>query len=227
MIVSHRHRFIFLKTRKTAGSSVELALSALCGPEDIITRVAKREEPLRLGRPPQNFVVRVPSRWWHRLSRYGGEPRYFVYYDHVPAGLIKKHITTELWRRYTKVTIVRNPWDREISRYFYAAARQDRYADFAEFVRRRTRWHPMKNYRIHSINGRNIADVVLRYEHLDADFESFVRSLGVDELPELPRANSESRPHDARDYRMMYGDLTRRIVERVYAREIQEFGYEF
>jgi hypothetical protein len=30
MIVSHEHKFIFLKTKKTAGTSIELALSALC-----------------------------------------------------------------------------------------------------------------------------------------------------------------------------------------------------
>ena len=37
MIASFSCRFIFLKTRKTAGTSVELALSPACGPEDIVT----------------------------------------------------------------------------------------------------------------------------------------------------------------------------------------------
>ena len=37
MIISHEHKFIFLKTRKTAGTSIELALSDLCGARDIIT----------------------------------------------------------------------------------------------------------------------------------------------------------------------------------------------
>ena len=41
MIISHRHRFIFVRTEKTAGSSVEQALAELCGPEDVITGVAK------------------------------------------------------------------------------------------------------------------------------------------------------------------------------------------
>ena len=49
MIVSHKNRFIFLKTRKTAGSSIEIALSKHCGPEDIITKIAPSEEELRLG----------------------------------------------------------------------------------------------------------------------------------------------------------------------------------
>jgi len=37
MIISHRHRYIFIKTRKTAGASVELALVQSCGPDDIMT----------------------------------------------------------------------------------------------------------------------------------------------------------------------------------------------
>lgn len=33
MLVSHRHRFIFVKTRKSAGSSVELAFEPFARPE--------------------------------------------------------------------------------------------------------------------------------------------------------------------------------------------------
>ena len=56
MIVSHKHRFIFLKTKKTAGTSIELALSALCDGDDIITPLAQAEdEPLRRGLAPQNW----------------------------------------------------------------------------------------------------------------------------------------------------------------------------
>jgi hypothetical protein len=34
--VSHEHKFIFLKTKKTAGTSIELALTQLCRPDYII-----------------------------------------------------------------------------------------------------------------------------------------------------------------------------------------------
>ena len=38
MIISHKHKFIFLKTRKTAGTSVQIALSGICDQDlDIIT----------------------------------------------------------------------------------------------------------------------------------------------------------------------------------------------
>ena len=57
MILSHKYKFIFLKTNKTAGTSIELALSKFCEAEDIITPVTPQDEELRrsLGHPgPQN-----------------------------------------------------------------------------------------------------------------------------------------------------------------------------
>ena len=36
-LVSHRKRFIFLKTHKTAGTSVEVALEPLCAPNGAVT----------------------------------------------------------------------------------------------------------------------------------------------------------------------------------------------
>ena len=58
MIVSHEHKFIFLKTKKTAGTSIELALSQLCGPDDIITPLTQIDEALRAGgRGAQNLAA--------------------------------------------------------------------------------------------------------------------------------------------------------------------------
>lgn len=37
MIISHKHRFISVKTRKTAGTSLQQALNRICGSEDIVS----------------------------------------------------------------------------------------------------------------------------------------------------------------------------------------------
>ncbi len=47
MIVSHKHQFVFLKTRKSAGTSAEIALSKHCGPDDIITPLSPEDEAMR------------------------------------------------------------------------------------------------------------------------------------------------------------------------------------
>ena len=60
MIISHKFKFIFLKTNKTAGASIEIALSKFCGEKDIITPISPEDEQIRrsLGyRGPQNYMV--------------------------------------------------------------------------------------------------------------------------------------------------------------------------
>jgi hypothetical protein len=45
MIISHKHKFIFFKTKKTAGTSIEIALSKYRGPDDVITPFCFERNP--------------------------------------------------------------------------------------------------------------------------------------------------------------------------------------
>jgi hypothetical protein len=47
MILSFRHRFLFVRGRKVAGTSVEMALSTLCGPDDIAQPMIAVDERAR------------------------------------------------------------------------------------------------------------------------------------------------------------------------------------
>src|SRR4026208_1699742 len=91
MIISHEHKFIFLKTKKTAGTAIEAALSELCGPRCVITPHREESEGDRKGLAPQNYRIEhllKPKRpLWRRLL--GRPERYYHprvgYYDHMRA----------------------------------------------------------------------------------------------------------------------------------------------
>lgn len=69
------------------------------------------------------------------------------------------------------------------------------------------------------------ADFVMRFEDLQADFEEALSHVGVDDPPQIPLINvTEERDGDYRDY---YDDSARTIVERVFAPDLDRFGYEF
>lgn len=213
MIVSHEHRFIFLKTRKTAGTSVEIALSAVCGPRDIITPITAEDEELRAetGRGPQN----------HKSP-----PLALPATNHSSARKVRTIVGEQVWADYTKVTIERNPWDQVVSSYYWAARTKSDAPTFDVFVRRpRVAKLADTNARIYRIAGELVADRVLRFESLADDLAQLWGDLGLPGEPDLPHAKSGVRPVIA--HQDLYDDESRDLVAALFAASIRDFGYTF
>lgn len=224
MILSHKYRFIFLKTAKTAGSSVEAALGHRCGDDDIITghhlSKFRRNYALGLGR----MGIHVPGEIARRLPEISG------YYPHMPARQVRRMVGREVWDSYFKFTVERNPWDRQLSAYFYRHWAKQPEVDFPTYL---TSWryglfHTVRiaNWEIYTLDDDIAVDYVLRYEALDDDFAEVCRRLGIKGKTPLPRSNvgpRSSRGH----YRDHYDERSRLLVANWYAKEIRAFGYEF
>jgi hypothetical protein len=234
MIISHEHRFIFLKTRKTAGTSVELALRRLCGPNDIIAPIGAAEEALQQaahydGRPPQNWRVHgwwqssrpLFKRYWFRVN-----PGDYGFYNHIPAKQARALLNDEsTWRRYFKFAFERNPWDRQVSAYHFRYRRTENPPPFSSYMHRKRRaW--INNFEIYSIDGDPCVDFIGRYETLEADLRKALQQIGLDFGADLPRAKGNFR-NSKRNYRDYYDDETRNIVSEWYAPEIDLLSYEF
>src|SRR5688572_28246498 len=106
MIISHKHKFIFLKTNKTAGTSVEIALSKICGPDDIITPIVPEDEQVRteLGyRGPQHCYAPLSDyTFWDRVKLFVKGKKKLKYYHHISAREVKALIGEEVWNSYYK-----------------------------------------------------------------------------------------------------------------------------
>lgn len=233
MILSHKYRFIFLKTAKTGGTSTELALSPACGPDDILAPLSRPEERKRRDSPARNYArglgklgIRMPGEFRHHFAPIYG------YYNHMPAWQVRRMAGEDIWNGFYKFTIERNPWDRQVSFYFWRTRHSKPQPDFRTFLlSRRHRGKPlrsarMKNWWTYTINDEVAVDRVIRYESLADELQEVCRDLGIVEPVTLAGAKTHTRK-DVRPYRDFYDDETRQLVAGWYKREIESFGYEF
>ncbi len=213
MILSHKHKFIFIKTKKTAGTSIEIALSEFCGPDDIITPITPNDEAIRKKRGhrgPQNY--RLP----------GGE-----FYNHISASEIMRMIDPDIWNSYFKFCVERNPWDKVISWYFWEHKTEPR-PSMLEFIQsgHASLVGGPGGFDLYTINDRIVVDKVLLFEDLDKEMEFLRQQLALQRVPHLPRAKSEFRK-DKRNVAQFYDEQGRNTVGKLFSREIARFGYCF
>ena len=229
MIVSHKHRFIFLRTEKTAGSSIEFALAELCGPEDIVTGI-NSEAAARLGLTPGAGR----PRWTRRLSiRTGGLrralPQYFGIHTHASAAEVRQFLPRHVFGSYFKFAVERNPWDRQVSLYYERAGRQARPADFSRdmssLIYRKFHYTKLRNWQAYTINDQIVVDELIRFESLAEGLANVAAKLGLPNAIELGKRRSGSRP--SLPYRDLYTSKTKHLIENWYRNEIDAFGYQF
>ena len=227
MILSHEHKFIFLRTKKTAGTSIELALSELCGPDDVITPLTREDEARRAGRRgAQNW--RLHS-WWKspRLLKsawFKFSAKDYGFYNHMKAEEMRAHIDPAVWRSYFKFAF-RNPWDRQVSLYYHRYREEDDRPDFATFIHKDKKAH-INNFGVYSIDGNLAVDFLGRFETLEKDLRFALEHVGLSTAEALPDAKTRFRPGSV-PYRDHYDEETRNIVTDWYAQEIKLLGYEF
>lgn len=202
MIVSHRHRFVFIKTRKTAGTSLEIFLSQFCGTEDIVTPIEPHVEP-------------------HVARNHHG------FYNHIPASEVRDRIGKELWQDYFSFCVERNPWDKTLSSYHMVNFRRKGTLSFEDYLAKSNFCVDHPAYTEPGRPDTLMVDRVLQYENLSGALTEVFGALGIPYSGSLGvNAKSEYRT-DRRAYREVYSPAQARRVEEAFAREIGLFGYSF
>lgn len=223
MIISYKNKFIFLKTRKTGSSSIQMALSSVCGEDDIIVGDAN-----------------VPSR---NID--------FAFYLNPHANLkqTKFSIQESDWNLFFKFTFVRNPWDLVVSRYHWQKRGLDcSIEDFQNWLPLYLNHHLSSSERNEQSNiiqsvwqkgGGYILDLqspfvfddetigldfIGRYESLSDDYKNVCQRLGIQALS-LPRLKSGFR--EPSSYRDFYDDFLQNLVAQAFSDDIEHFGYAF
>lgn len=230
MLISHRYKFIFIKTKKTAGTSIEIALSRYLGPDDVITHISPEDEVLRAApeyRGPQRFFVpwrSVSLAEWEQWLRTRQRP---YFYNHMPARDIRARLPANIWNSYFKFCLERNPWDKVVSWYFWEHKSMPR-PSLSEFIRagRAAELATEGGGGLYTIDGQVAVDSIYRYEALEQAMADLAARVGLPEVPRLPRAKSRFRT-DRRPFQELYDPEARELVAAAFAREIALLDYRF
>ena len=203
MIISHRYRFIFIKTLKTAGTSIEVYLSAQCGPDDVLTPIF----------PPVDG---------HLARNYG------QFYNHYSAFGVRQAIKPEVWDRYFKFCVERNPWEKVLSHYAMESVKARAPLGFDQYLARQM-FRECVNYPLYTDEDDEtlLVDRIVRFEQLNQDLGEVFEQLKVPWQGDLGvRAKSGYR-QDKRPYQEIYTVDQRRLIEQAFQWECQHLGYTF
>jgi len=229
MIVSHKYKFIFIKTHKTAGSSMEMALAPLCGQEDIVTPMeSNRNTDMPRNYYEKNLICsmynksRLFRKCIHRHSGVLGK----WYYEHMPALRVKKLVGDKVWDTYYKFCFERNPWDKVVSYYNWKKHGQGRSVPlFEEYVLQKTHRLPLDS-RLYFDNEVSMMDDVFDYNNFMESFTDVCVRLQIPFCGQMPQEKTGINKKST-EYREYYTDETRELVRQIYCKEIKLMQYQF
>jgi hypothetical protein len=206
MIISALHRFIFVAIPKTGTHAVRRALREHMGPQDLeqVGLFVKREFP-------------IPA-----LAR--------LQHGHLSLQQVRPYFPPEEFKAFFKFAFVRNPFDRFIS---YCAFMTRAHGQFERnpqgvmrhFIATPPRQHvlfqPQHTFVTDEADAL-LSDDVGRVETMQQSYDEICRRIGI------PTAALEKvNPSKRLDYRKYYDQELIDGVAKLYARDLQLFGYEF
>ena len=202
MVISHKYHFIFIKTLKTAGTSIEVFLSQVCGPTDVFTPIIPHVEP-------------------HLARNYDG------YFNHIEAQAVREKVGPDVWNSYFKFCVERNPWEKILSYYYMKKHRENSNLSFDEYLAGSEFPVNYPKYTEPEDPDKIIVDKVLYYENLMDGLGGVFSQLGIAFNGSLGvNAKSEYRTN-RQPYQAVYTPEQSRVVAEIFKQELLLHGYSY
>lgn len=231
MILSHKNKFVFIKTRKVSGTSMEISLSQFCGKDDIITPITYEDEIVRLdlgGVLPQNYGGRNEEKFREMIrQRRQDNPKVKHkgrFYNHIPAVDVRKRVGSEIWNDYFTFSMERHPYDKVVSNVYYQARRKKNW-DFEKELKRVLKKGLYVSYPVYSDGETPIVDFIVNYERLHEDLRVLSDKLGFDVAEHYPKTKHQYRP-DRRPGRELLSDEAKEIIYSRCKVKFDTLGFE-
>lgn len=204
MIISHKHKFVFVKTKKSAGTSIQQALDQIAGPDDVILWNFNQQNAKPFNDPCHGSVAKNGHQSLSEIFRLCPECKdYFV------------------------IIPERNCWDKVVS-YFHFMHHGYYKFPIEENARHFQRWVMIENPDIGLPNAKDYLydrpDFVIQYHRISEDWQRLQKHLQLT-LPNLPHRLGGKRPLVS--YTLYYDKRSQEHVAKKFQREIDMYGYVF
>ena len=227
MIIARSLGLLFIKTMKTAGTSIEIALSPYLQDGDFASPLEPDEEQQRSGKN-----VRRAVRNMTRTLRMRSNAEEKIRYPHHGFDVAEKYFSEEIDGCHA-FCVERNPYDKAVSAFHFLYHRRNRpitdtRIQFAEFCQS-PRLASFSNFDMYTRDGELVVNEVLEYDKLDRQFSALMGRKGIND-PALNSKTAKAGLRPRLDLDIYYGvdyELSAaRLVEHAFAREFEFFGYE-
>lgn len=240
MLVSHSKKFIFLKSKKTAGTSVrEYFLKYCISPEIEITM-----------HMPETFtefgITSAKGEYANDRNKIKGE--------HIPSVKLKSlldNININIWKTYYKFSIIRNPYNIVISAFFYYGltrrplffhmflieAQTKAFNDpipeniktyFRLWVKHEMPFIYLNSDYIFKINTEIVPDFFIKLETINDDMEILCNKLNIKWEPDtFSKINVGRNKPDWVTPEILYDDESIQLVKELFSFQLEHFNYNF
>lgn len=230
MIISHKHKFIFVKNYKTAGSSIESYLYPFLGEKDVIAQTEDYLGKNNFGDfdDIEEIYGYLPQKSVEKKLKFK-----MRYYPHMPIWLIKKRVSDDIFNEYLKFCVVRNPYDLLISAFHWENKSvskinlKEKFFEYIESIKN----SELKDHGTFNINnistkdGKKIlTDKIINFDILDRELSEVFKKLKIPfegKLNIYKKKNSIKFFHE--EY---YNKEIINFVKEKYWREIEMFKYK-
>jgi len=217
MLISHEHEFIFVHIPRTGGTSIEKSLALATGMTDWKLQNGTPQEHL----DADDLMAFTQDATSHMRGM-----------KHATARTLRDHVGEDVWNRYFKFAVVRNPLDRTLS-VFLKTLKSPRYDLVRPLARSKLAFNASLQLKYQVLNkqpdlqadflcdeGRLIVDDIIRFEDLTGGYRRIAERIGLD--PTLSN-NNDATHH--RPYASYYTPATRRLIERVKEPDFRLLDY--
>jgi hypothetical protein len=212
-MISHEHKIIFIHIPKCAGTTIERVLF-----------------------PKKQFNWREPD--YENLHGWCPKNKLFLHQATAEQLLSKKLISENIWNEYLKIGIVRNPYSRAVSGYFWLMNNTQIRDSFRNYILRGGKFKSLLNDNSSNkfrgdhlwlqkdflyFENKLVLDKLYFFENLDEIFNDLKKNVHLKNSITHYMKGDKSSIH----YSNLFDDKTLQMFNEIYDSDLKTFNYSF